>query len=38
MITLWIRTPCVTSGKDPSLSFSSAMMLREKGDGEDTRV
>lgn len=30
MITLWIRTPCVTSGKDGSLSFNSAMMLQEK--------
>lgn len=29
-ITLWIRMPCVTSGKDGSLSFNSAMMLEQK--------
>lgn len=30
MITLWIRMPCVTSGKDGSLNFNSAMMLKQK--------
>ena len=31
MMTLWIRMPCVTSGKDESLTFNSAMMLKQKG-------
>lgn len=29
-ITLWIRMPCVTSGKEGSLSFNSAMMLQQR--------
>lgn len=36
MITLWIRMPCVTSGKDGSLSFNSAMMLKQKGENRNT--
>lgn len=34
MITLWIRMPCVTSGKDGSLSFNSAMMLKQRDETE----
>lgn len=30
MMTLWIRMPCDTSGKDGSLNFNSAMMLKKK--------
>lgn len=29
IITLWIRMPCATSGKDGSLNFNSAMMLKQ---------
>lgn len=31
-MTLWIRTPCVKSGKEGSLSFNSAIMLKERKD------
>lgn len=37
MITLWIRMPCVTSGKDGSLNFNSAMMLKQR-DETGTRL
>ncbi len=37
MITLWIRMPYVTSGKDGSLNFNSAMMLKQR-DGTETHL